>query len=73
MVIYTAFYGTLQLSHCVASRCSVGAALTYHLSDVRGMSLWYDKFGVLGLNTETVQRAVSSGGAFMLKASELQQ
>ena len=55
------------------AHCSVGQALIYHLADVRGMSLSYDKFGVLGLNTETVQRAVSVGGAFMLKASELQQ
>ena len=53
--------------------CSVGLAIVYHLEDIRGMSLWYDKFGVLGLSTATVQEAVAVAGSFMLKASELQQ
>ncbi|KAK2166972.1 hypothetical protein NP493_1295g01027 [Ridgeia piscesae] len=52
---------------------SVGLAIVYHLEDIRGMSLWYDKFGVLGLSTATVQQAVAVAGSFMLKASELQQ
>ena len=52
---------------------SVGLAIVYHLEDIRGMSLWYDKFGVLGLSTATVQDAIAAAGSFMLKASELQQ
>ena len=52
---------------------SVGQALVYHLSEVRGMSEWYDKYGVLGLTPETVQQALTVAGSFMLKASELQQ
>ncbi len=45
----------------------------YHLADVRGMSLWYDRFGVLGLSPQVVQDAVATAGSFLLKASELQQ
>ena len=56
---------------CVCT--SVGQSLVYHLSDLRGMSLWYDKFGVLGLSTAALQQAVNAAGSFMLKASELQQ
>ena len=52
---------------------SVGLAIVYHLEDIRGMSLWYDKFGVLGLSTSSVQDAIAAAGSFMLKASELQQ
>lgn len=52
---------------------SVGQSLVYHLSDLRGMSLWHDKFGILGLCSSTLQEAVLMAGSFMLKASELQQ
>lgn len=52
---------------------SVGQSIVYQLSDIRGMALWYDKFGILGLSTGPVQEAISAAGAFMLKASELQQ
>ena len=52
---------------------SVGQCLVYHLSEVRGMSQWYDKYGVLGLSQDTVQEALTMAGSFMLKASELQQ
>ena len=47
--------------------------MIYHLSDIRGMSEWKDKFGVLGLDTSLMQKAVQTAGSFMLKASELQQ
>ena len=52
---------------------SVGQALVYHLAEIRGMSQWFEKYGVLGLSTDSVQEAVQSAGTFMLKASELQQ
>ncbi|ELU05336.1 hypothetical protein CAPTEDRAFT_103123 [Capitella teleta] len=52
---------------------SVGQSIVYHLCDLRGMSLWPDKFGVLGLCHSTLQEAVSIAGCFMLTASELQQ
>ncbi len=52
---------------------SVCQAMIYHLSDIRGMSEWHEKFGVLGLSTELTQLAVQTAGSFMLKASELQQ
>jgi len=52
---------------------SVGQALVYHLSDVKGMSLWPDKFGAVGLSQAATQDAVRMAGSFMLKARELQQ
>ncbi|CAL1530744.1 unnamed protein product [Lymnaea stagnalis] len=47
--------------------------ITSHLSDLNGMSQWYDKYGVLGLNPSTVHIAVQTAGAFAISASELQQ
>ena len=52
---------------------SVSQAMVYHLSDLRGMSLWYDKFGVLGLDTAMLQKALSVAGSFVISASQLQQ
>lgn len=52
---------------------SVGQAIVYHLSDIRGMSEGNDDFAVLGLSRMTAQDAVGMAGSFMLKASELQQ
>ncbi|XP_067657948.1 anaphase-promoting complex subunit 4-like isoform X2 [Haliotis asinina] len=52
---------------------SVSQALVYHLSELRGMSLWYDKFGVLGLDTTDLQKAVQLAGSFVLNTSQLQQ
>ena len=37
------------------------------------MSLWHDKFGVLGLQSSAVQAAIKTAGTFVLCASELQQ
>jgi hypothetical protein len=47
--------------------------MVYQLSEVCGMALWYEKYGVIGLAYPTVQKALRTAGAFMLKASELQQ
>lgn len=51
----------------------VSQAILYHLSDLRGMSTWYEKFGVLGMNTQKIQEAVTAVGSFVLKTSEIQQ
>jgi len=53
--------------------CSVGQALVYHLSDMKGMSLWPDKFGAVGLAPAATHDAVHMAGSLMLKARELQQ
>jgi len=53
--------------------CSVGQALVYHLSDIKGMSMWPDKFGAVGLSESATQDAVHMAGSLMLKARELQQ
>ena len=45
----------------------------YHLSDVKGMSLWPDKFGAVGLSQTAAQDAVHMAGSFVLKATEPQQ
>ncbi|CAM1319382.1 ANAPC4 (predicted) [Pycnogonum litorale] len=52
---------------------NVGQALMFHLSEIRGMSLWYDQFGILGLNEDAVNDAIRSAGSFMMKATEIQQ
>ncbi|XP_013403134.1 anaphase-promoting complex subunit 4-like [Lingula anatina] len=52
---------------------SVTQALIYHLNEIAGMASWYDRFGLLGLSSPSVQEAVQMAGAFMLKAVELQQ
>ena len=51
----------------------MGQALVYHLSDVKGMSMWPDKFGAVGLSETATHDAVRMAGSFMLKARELQQ
>ena len=52
---------------------SVSQSLLYHLSELRGMSQWYDRFGILGMSTKHIQEAVTAVGSFVLKTSELQQ
>ncbi|KAK6185063.1 hypothetical protein SNE40_007384 [Patella caerulea] len=51
----------------------VSQAIVHHLDEFRGMSLWYEKFGVLGLEVSSLQEAVKTAGSFVLKTSELQQ
>uniref|UniRef100_A0A1A7Y3J1 Anaphase-promoting complex subunit 4 n=2 Tax=Iconisemion striatum TaxID=60296 RepID=A0A1A7Y3J1_9TELE len=48
-------------------------ALLYHLSEVRGMSLWKQKFEPLGLDSEAIDGAITAVGSFSLKANELLQ
>ncbi|KAH9524670.1 anaphase promoting complex subunit 4 [Bulinus truncatus] len=47
--------------------------ITSHLSDLHGMSQWFDRYGVLGLNPSNVHAGVQMAGAFAISASELQQ
>ncbi|KAM4549363.1 anaphase-promoting complex subunit 4 isoform 2-T2 [Odontesthes bonariensis] len=48
-------------------------ALLYHLSEVRGMSLWKQKFEPLGLDSAAIEGAITAVGSFSLKANELLQ
>ncbi|XP_062857331.1 anaphase-promoting complex subunit 4 [Trichomycterus rosablanca] len=48
-------------------------ALLYHLSEVKGMALWKQRFQPLGLDPAAVEDAITAVGAFTLKASELLQ
>ncbi|XP_028818286.1 anaphase-promoting complex subunit 4 isoform X2 [Denticeps clupeoides] len=48
-------------------------ALLYHLSEVKGMALWKQKFQPLGLDPAAIEDAVTAVGSFTLKASELLQ
>ncbi|KAK1897284.1 Anaphase-promoting complex subunit 4 [Dissostichus eleginoides] len=48
-------------------------ALLYHLSEVRGMSLWKQKFEPLGLDAAALEGAITAVGSFSLKANELLQ
>ncbi|KAM9383943.1 anaphase-promoting complex subunit 4 isoform 2-T2 [Pholidichthys leucotaenia] len=48
-------------------------ALLYHLSEVKGMSLWKQKYEPLGLDSEAIEGAITAVGSFSLKANELLQ
>ncbi|TNN38267.1 Anaphase-promoting complex subunit 4 [Liparis tanakae] len=48
-------------------------ALLYHLSEVKGMSLWKQKFEPLGLDAVAIEGAITAVGSFSLKANELLQ
>ncbi|XP_030628462.1 anaphase-promoting complex subunit 4 [Chanos chanos] len=48
-------------------------ALLYHLSEVKGMALWKQKFQPLGLDPAAIEDAITAVGSFTLKASELLQ
>ncbi|XP_063963789.1 anaphase-promoting complex subunit 4-like isoform X2 [Lytechinus pictus] len=52
---------------------SVGRSLLFQLSELKGMALWYDKYGMLGLSATAIQDAINAVGSFMLKANELLQ
>ena len=63
----------IKSNHACLILNSVSQAILYHLAELKGMSLWYEKFGVLGLTTQTLHTAIMSVGSFVLKSSELQQ
>jgi hypothetical protein len=68
-------FSYVQFAYCYQRWClnSVGQSLVYHLSDIKGMSLWHDKFDEIGVSVDAAQHAVGMAGSFMLKSSELQQ
>ena len=49
----------------------VTQSLLYHVTEIHGMSKWYEQFGILGLSEFDLQTAVTSLGSIMLKTQEL--
>ncbi|XP_078004951.1 anaphase-promoting complex subunit 4 isoform X4 [Phascolarctos cinereus] len=48
-------------------------ALLYHLSELKGMASWKQKYEPLGLDAAGIEDAITSVGSFILKANELLQ
>ncbi|XP_060134922.1 anaphase-promoting complex subunit 4 isoform X1 [Zootoca vivipara] len=48
-------------------------ALLYHLSELKGMALWKQKYEPLGLDATGIEEAITAVGSFILKANELLQ
>ncbi|XP_068925061.1 anaphase-promoting complex subunit 4 isoform X1 [Petaurus breviceps papuanus] len=48
-------------------------ALLYHLSELKGMASWKQKYEPLGLDATGIEDAITSVGSFILKANELLQ
>ena len=63
---YTTIQG-LALKHLQA----VTETLQYHMTELLGISKWYDRFGVLGFSESTIQEALSNLGSLMSKTQEL--
>ncbi|CAI8031695.1 Anaphase-promoting complex subunit 4 [Geodia barretti] len=51
---------------------SVIQALQFHLGEVLGMARWKERFGNLGISTDSLQVCIKSLGTFALKNQELQ-
>ncbi|XP_072011780.1 anaphase-promoting complex subunit 4 [Engystomops pustulosus] len=65
-------YSTIQ--KLVISHLQSGSeALLYHLSELKGMALWKQKYEPLGLDAKAIEDAVTAVGSFTLKANELLQ
>ncbi|XP_075696258.1 anaphase-promoting complex subunit 4 isoform X2 [Rhinoderma darwinii] len=65
-------YSTIQ--KLVISHLQSGSeALLYHLSELKGMALWKQKYEPLGLDAKAIKDAITSVGSFILKANELLQ
>ncbi|KAE8629308.1 hypothetical protein XENTR_v10000431 [Xenopus tropicalis] len=65
-------YSTIQ--KLVISHLQSGAeALLYHLSELKGMALWKQKYEPLGLDAKAIEDAITAVGSFILKAHELLQ
>ncbi|KAM8939864.1 anaphase-promoting complex subunit 4 [Pelodytes ibericus] len=65
-------YSTIQ--KLVISHLQSGAeALLYHLSELKGMALWKQKYEPLGLDSKAIEDAITAVGSFILKANELLQ
>lgn len=52
---------------------SVGQSLAYHLAELQGMARRTDRYQTLGLQEEMVAKSLIAAGAFLVKASEVQQ
>ncbi|GFU37862.1 anaphase-promoting complex subunit 4 [Nephila pilipes] len=52
---------------------NVAVSLYYHLTELKGMAMWTEQFGPLGLEESLVHNAVMVIGSFLLKATEIQQ
>ncbi|XP_043918098.1 anaphase-promoting complex subunit 4 [Protopterus annectens] len=48
-------------------------ALLYHLSELKGMALWRQKYEPLGLEVTLIEDSVNAVGSFILKSNELLQ
>ncbi|XP_077671916.1 anaphase-promoting complex subunit 4 isoform X3 [Eretmochelys imbricata] len=48
-------------------------ALLYHLSELKGMASWKQKYESLGLDAAGIEDAITAVGSFILKANELLQ
>ncbi|XP_066487854.1 anaphase-promoting complex subunit 4 [Tiliqua scincoides] len=48
-------------------------ALLYHLSELKGMASWKQKYESLGLDATGIEEAITAMGSFILKANELLQ
>uniref|UniRef100_A0A803TE43 Anaphase-promoting complex subunit 4 n=1 Tax=Anolis carolinensis TaxID=28377 RepID=A0A803TE43_ANOCA len=48
-------------------------ALLYHLSELKGMAAWKQKYECLGLDASGIEEAVTAVGSFILKGNELLQ
>uniref|UniRef100_A0A3Q3SAZ9 Anaphase-promoting complex subunit 4 n=1 Tax=Mastacembelus armatus TaxID=205130 RepID=A0A3Q3SAZ9_9TELE len=67
-------WGQSSIQKLVISHLQSGCeALLFHLSEVKGMSLWKQKFEPLGLDSTAIEGAITAVGSFSLKANELLQ
>lgn len=57
----------LKHIHCV------GTSVSFHLTELRGMARHVERYSLLGLNEDTVEASLSAAGAFLVKATEVQQ
>ncbi|XP_052832693.1 anaphase-promoting complex subunit 4 isoform X1 [Octopus bimaculoides] len=63
----------LSIQKLVVRLQNVGVSIMNHLRDLYGMSMWYDRFGVVGLTSKSLHEAVMASCTFVMKASELHQ
>ncbi|XP_078714025.1 anaphase-promoting complex subunit 4 isoform X2 [Lampetra fluviatilis] len=67
--VESSYYSILKL---LTSHLQSGAdALLYHLVELKGMAMWRQKYGCLGLREDSVEEAIQIVGSYMLKADEL--
>ncbi|KFO21679.1 Anaphase-promoting complex subunit 4 [Fukomys damarensis] len=54
-------------------KASGSESLLYHLSELKGMASWKQKYQPLGLDAAGIEDAITAVGSFILKANELLQ